>query len=99
MKKSETRWPTQRLALFLCVRWRDSCPATPISCTRPVRKSTDPNTESISRWIARSCAVWPVEAPVVPGDKKGRYACPALWETLDPCDYLIWDDMWEVVEA
>lgn len=75
----------------------DSCPATPISRTNRARRSTDPDKESFSRWIARSRVVSPSKALSWEGRDTGGCACLSLWGDAGPGGYLIWSVLWDAV--
>lgn len=62
----------------------DSCPATPISRTNRARRSTDPDKESFSRWIARSRGRIAVESFVLGRKTRGPVRVCLFGETLDP---------------
>ena len=79
------------------IRRRDSCPAAPIRRTSHARKSTDPDTESIGRWIDRSRVVSPsTEAFIVLEENKRHCVClhSISLGHAGPRGYLIWDDVW-----
>ena len=96
-QKPEARLAYTKIGFFLSVYGGDSCPAAPIRRTSHARKSTDPDTESIGRWIDRSRVVSPsTEALIVLEENKRHCVClhSISLGHAGPRGYLIWDDMW-----